>query len=228
MSGLFRRLAERACGQRQPLLHARVLPAFLADAEESQIEASPLPLATPLPLPPLTLETAVAPALSQPAAEPSVIHREQPLAVPPVAAPQTQAPAPRPVPMAPNTPADLPMVHTPPQVARPGTEPNPAIERAPLPSRQPAAEQSSLQPDTSLLMPTTPRTAPSRPALTAFNPPPTAAPPDEIHVHIGRIEVTAVRESAPTKPSARTPQPTLSLDAYLAKRKGQPSRGEPS
>lgn len=214
MSGLFRRLAERACGQRQPLLHARVLPAFLADAQESLIEDPPLPLTTPLPAPPLPLETAVAPALSQPATQPSVIHHEQPLATPPVAAPQT--------------PADVPMAHTHPQTARPGTEPNSATERASSPSRQPAAEQAPPQPDTSLLMPTTPRTDSPRPALTAFNPPPTAAPPDEIHVHIGRIEVTAVRDSAPAKPSARTPQPTLSLDAYLAKRKGQPSRGEPS
>jgi hypothetical protein len=44
---------------------------------------------------------------------------------------------------------------------------------------------------------------------------------DEIHVHIGRIEVTALREAPTVKPPARTPQPSLSLDDYLARRKGE-------
>ena len=42
----------------------------------------------------------------------------------------------------------------------------------------------------------------------------------EVHVHIGRIEMTAVHEPAPLKPAAaRRPAPT-SLDEYLAKRHG--------
>lgn len=43
--------------------------------------------------------------------------------------------------------------------------------------------------------------------------------PDEVHVHIGRVEVTAVREPAPAKPRTRTPgrQP-MSLQDYLARR----------
>ena len=42
--------------------------------------------------------------------------------------------------------------------------------------------------------------------------------PSEVHIHIGRIEVTAVHEAAPPRrPAAPRPPPT-SLDAYLAKR----------
>jgi hypothetical protein len=45
-------------------------------------------------------------------------------------------------------------------------------------------------------------------------------PADEIHIHIGRIEVTAVQEpAAPAprrKPKGREP---MSLDDYLAKRR---------
>ena len=43
---------------------------------------------------------------------------------------------------------------------------------------------------------------------------------DEVHIHIGRIEVTAIQESAPSKREARKGPSPLSLDDYLAKRKG--------
>ncbi len=49
------------------------------------------------------------------------------------------------------------------------------------------------------------------------------APPqqaDEVHIHIGRIEITAIQESAPSKREARKGPAPLSLDDYLAKRKG--------
>ncbi len=226
MSGLFRRLAERASGQRQPLLHARVLPVFLA--EDGLVSDLPSPLATPLPLPPLTPQPAVGPALSRPAPEPSFIDREQPLAALPVAESQPQAPAPRSASMAPSTPPPLPITETHTHAALPRTEAKPAPELPPSLLRQPVSEQAPPQPNTQLLMPILARTDPATPAPTAFNPPPAAPTADEIHVHIGRIEVTAVRESAPAKHSARTPQPTLSLDDYLARRRGQQSRGEPS
>jgi hypothetical protein len=48
----------------------------------------------------------------------------------------------------------------------------------------------------------------------------TAAAPDEVHVHIGRIEVTAVREAPPMtrrRPRGKAP---MTLDEYLAKRGG--------
>ena len=56
--------------------------------------------------------------------------------------------------------------------------------------------------------------------------PPSAGPaerqrePDEVHVHIGRIEITAVQPPAPAKRASRKGQAPLSLDDYLARRKG--------
>lgn len=50
-----------------------------------------------------------------------------------------------------------------------------------------------------------------------------AREPDEVHIHIGRIEVTAIQESRPAgKPSRKGAAP-LSLDDYLARRKGDGS-----
>jgi len=40
----------------------------------------------------------------------------------------------------------------------------------------------------------------------------------EVHVHIGRIEVTAVPESSPTRPARRPRREPMSLDDYLAQR----------
>jgi hypothetical protein len=45
------------------------------------------------------------------------------------------------------------------------------------------------------------------------------AEPAEVHIHIGRLEVTALPEpQAPRRPARERTQP-LSLDAYLAQRK---------
>lgn len=44
--------------------------------------------------------------------------------------------------------------------------------------------------------------------------------PNEVHVHIGRIEVTALPEAPAAKPRARGRQP-MSLDEYLARRQGE-------
>ncbi|HRM47526.1 MAG TPA: hypothetical protein PK518_01050 [Alicycliphilus sp.] len=52
--------------------------------------------------------------------------------------------------------------------------------------------------------------------------PPRSEPP-EVHIHIGRIEVTAAvtpEPQAPRRPARERAQP-LSLDAYLAQRKGR-------
>ena len=69
--------------------------------------------------------------------------------------------------------------------------------------------------------------SPSAPATTlriGTRPPSAVAPeaadePTEVHIHIGRIDVTAVHDapSAPRKRAAATPDP-MSLDAYLARR----------
>jgi hypothetical protein len=43
--------------------------------------------------------------------------------------------------------------------------------------------------------------------------------PNEVHVHIGRIEINAVHESAPRRPAPGSPALVpMTLDAYLAKR----------
>lgn len=68
-----------------------------------------------------------------------------------------------------------------------------------------------------------PRTVPVRQAAAPAAPSVVKVPPqqaDEVHIHIGRIEVTAIQESAPSKREARKGPAPLSLDDYLAKRKG--------
>jgi hypothetical protein len=45
--------------------------------------------------------------------------------------------------------------------------------------------------------------------------------PTEVHVHIGRIEVTAVHDTPPTRERKRTAPKPMSLDQYLAKRRGR-------
>jgi hypothetical protein len=42
--------------------------------------------------------------------------------------------------------------------------------------------------------------------------------PSEVHIHIGRIEVSAVHEVAPPRRPPAPRPPPMSLDAYLAKR----------
>ena len=46
----------------------------------------------------------------------------------------------------------------------------------------------------------------------------TSDTPNEVHVHIGRIEVTAVQSSEPRKRKAKAAQQPMSLDDYLARR----------
>ncbi len=45
--------------------------------------------------------------------------------------------------------------------------------------------------------------------------------PSEVHVHIGRIEVTAVHEAPPAREKKRAARQPMSLEAYLAKRHGR-------
>lgn len=66
--------------------------------------------------------------------------------------------------------------------------------------------------------------APAAPTGVADLRPKTPSPdaPDEVHVHIGRIEVTAVQETPP-KRAARSRPPPVSLDEYLAWRQRESS-----
>jgi hypothetical protein len=56
-------------------------------------------------------------------------------------------------------------------------------------------------------------------ARVAHNPPAGVRQRDEIQIHIGRIEVTAVHPSPPRAPKARDKE--ISLDAYLKRRDGR-------
>ncbi|SIR86778.1 hypothetical protein SAMN05878276_0739 [Aquipseudomonas alcaligenes] len=75
------------------------------------------------------------------------------------------------------------------------------------------------------LLPATPRGAAPAPAAAA-SASALALParePDEVHIHIGRIEVTAIQESRPASKPSRKGAAPLSLDDYLARRKGDGS-----
>lgn len=60
---------------------------------------------------------------------------------------------------------------------------------------------------------------PSAPTPTSTQP----RQPDEVHIHIGRIEISAIQEAPPSKREARKGAAPLSLDDYLARRKGDGS-----
>jgi hypothetical protein len=66
-------------------------------------------------------------------------------------------------------------------------------------------------------IPSTPAPASAAPVSTPAAP---AREPDEVHIHIGRIEVTAIQESKPASKLSRKGAAPLSLDDYLARRKG--------
>lgn len=62
--------------------------------------------------------------------------------------------------------------------------------------------------------------SPQQSAAPQVAPAVSAHAPDEVHIHIGRIEVTAIQENKPASKASRKGTPPLSLDAYLARRKG--------
>ena len=101
-------------------------------------------------------------------------------------------------------------VHLLPQAARPGPAFTPQRDPAPLLPGHTAAAASA--------MPTGP--APHAHAATWARGAPAATREDtEVHIHIGRIDVTAVHETPKAKPRAREPAQPVSLQAYLATRK---------
>jgi hypothetical protein len=59
----------------------------------------------------------------------------------------------------------------------------------------------------------------ARPRLTAVPPPPAPPQMDEVQIHIGRIEISAVPPASP-RPAARAPHRGVNLDEYLRKGKG--------
>jgi hypothetical protein len=75
-----------------------------------------------------------------------------------------------------------------------------------------------LQPRDSLPNPAPARTAPSEAARRLQ---PSQREADEIHIHIGRIEVAAIAQSAP-RPAAVAARRSLNLDEYLRRGNGRP------
>ena len=49
-----------------------------------------------------------------------------------------------------------------------------------------------------------------------------AAPTPDVHIHIGRIELTALPEATPPRRSSKPAKAPLSLDEYLRGRSGRP------
>lgn len=98
--------------------------------------------------------------------------------------------------------------------------------RAPSPVASPAAhsrprEPSFEAPPETLLPPLDARADAAHPpaaSAPATSSPPRPAEPPEVHVHIGRIDVTAVPQATKSRPAARG-QPPMSLEAYLASRR---------
>ncbi len=105
-----------------------------------------------------------------------------------------------------------------PPPSRPREAPLPDALLAPRSDRDPAP----LMPSRDRGVATAPTAAPNTarpPAWSAATAHVAASEPAEVHVHIGRIDVTALRESvpAPQRRPAATPAP-MSLEAYLAQR----------
>lgn len=141
-----------------------------------------------------------------------------------------------PAPIAPRRPAETPPRTAAPLAPAPGLAPRTADRVANRPVDRTAATGALdtaapfEAPPTLLPSPSPPRPGATRSAADAASPRSPAADrtaaqarataegPNEVHVHIGRIDVTAVQQPAPT-PRAEKRGPTpMSLDEYLARR----------
>lgn len=161
----------------------------------------------------------------QPTAEPAAQPHDTPpaerfsITIGPAPGTGAKSAAPTPSPVVENT-------NTPPPAASPQQPTAPPRQAGPRLEARPARPPSNPAEPPRALLPQTSGSPPPRPAAPATLRPPAhpqapAAEP-EIHVHIGRVEVTAVhRPAEPPKrsPSSR-PQP-MSLDEYLARRTGR-------
>ncbi|MCP1644499.1 hypothetical protein J2T41_004137 [Pseudomonas citronellolis] len=236
MSGLLRRLAAQAGGQRGVTLHAPAHLPFQPAPERLESAESVLPAALPGAALPSLMErpvpSVVAPAPAVPPTQPRAARPEIPGEMPPAPAtraeeqpPALEATPPEPLlaeqPLSlfvqvPNNPG-VPVQET----AAPPTGSHPAVPRHEAPARTDATPPSPATPRLpTLLAPMAPATAP-QPRVAPTQAEPTPRQPDEVHIHIGRIEVTAIQEAAPARREARKGPPPLSLDDYLARRNGE-------
>ena len=247
MSGLLQRLAARATGSAWALRSDARLPFCAASAHTAEApgaaphEPAALPgtvdaergAAARQPAPPLTGRAHDPVAIAARTA-PMAAMREQPATA-----------APHPTPIAKPQPSGGPQQPPGPDgamhAARPGPAREPAMASAPAPWNNPPAAHADPRP----LLATRaeggavnargqPSPAPGATSagtlgtlraphpLPALHQPATAsrpAGPAEVHIHIGRIEVTALPAAQPSQRQARERTRPLSLDAYLKQRK---------
>jgi hypothetical protein len=163
--------------------------------------------------------------LSEPGAEPAAAtsatedatvqhdlrHSLQTAPTPLVPRPQTATPGP---------PRAMPLTLPHAAEAAPGQDRRPStatdLPEPLLPGRAPDAPRHPSPP---------PLKTPDTQARSAFGQPQSPAEPDretEVHIHIGRIEVTALQEAARPKPRLRERVQPMSLDAYLEQRRKVP------
>ncbi|MCY1273847.1 hypothetical protein D9M70_224610 [compost metagenome] len=243
MSGLFRRLAAQASGQRGATLHAparlpyqpapeRLAPVDPLPAAPAMLPPQPIAVRRPAPDVPLSSPVRRSPAAattvaaSVPAQPPQVIPEMAGDAPPPGSAPTPPAltwtvPAPllgeRPVAEAPRSLAEPPAPPSAPR-SEPAAAPPPPAAHLDVLVVGPDVPPAPLRLPPALLPRAAAAAGRPAPALEARAEP--AREPDEVHIHIGRIEVTALQEPAPARREARKGPPPLSLDDYLARRNG--------
>jgi hypothetical protein len=227
MKGYLQRLSSRVLDPRGPI-HP-VVGSIFAPAPRVELDAGALidraappagsaasldrpAMAAPFPLRGATPEAAVSPR-----PRPSELPRPTPL-VPPNDVRAVEAPA-APWPLASRPPiraaefADAPAGRTP----GVGTAPS-RIKPAPI--GEIVLEADARRPPAPPRAPSGPSSGPERePGALAIPAAPPRREPDEIEIHIGRIEVTAVLP-APPPPAVRPSRKALNLEAYLKRGRG--------
>jgi hypothetical protein len=236
MSGYLRWQAERALGQVSGVRPVRLPPSFIATPSHSDdapapsdrgaaasVQAAPRDVdapAMPRTRPAPAAERTEATGTSRAVVEPAAARPVDDLAVPAAAVPQrVAAPAPRPHD---DVLADR-------QVA-----PHPdrfAVDDRPLRAR-PAIADDATSSELSGRRGVVPQATTRIAARLVRNKPAgdrpearfeTASPAPDVHIHIGRIELTAIAPvAAPRRESANTKKP-MSLEEYLRRRNGRPS-----
>jgi hypothetical protein len=201
----------------------------------TRAEARSRPASRPAPGEPLRQDATAALRPSAAFAPPTALIEASPAetmpGLTPIAVPPSESPADAPelarseLPGRRQTPASRVAMESA-QAGRPGRRQAPPPELAPEPADTglPARRQAPVP----LVAPSIQSMAASAATgiAAAMTRPATAAPARlsaetesrEVHVSIGRIEITAVHEAAPVRAPARAARKTLSLDDYLAKR----------
>ena len=243
MTGLLHRLAARANGAAWSVRSDARLPFATEGLETAPTLAAQAPQTEPLPLLQPAAPTSARPAqaAAAPAAVPSMPTppsrlQQAPWQAPtpaPSAAPPAQAgplrSGPEPLandapPRPPATPAIRAQQEAAASIAKPLAPPAWPVAEPASTQSQPSRPPQQLR-DPTPLLPVNTATPPASPApyaraaTWAGSGPPTARENTEVHIHIGRIDVTAVHEAPKAKARARERAQPVSLHDYLATRK---------